>query len=46
MAKVRPFSERSLEDLETKIKIWNIEYNDLEHCGLNGLTPNEALRLS
>ena len=37
---------KTLEDLETKIKIWNIEYNDLEHCGLNGLTPNEALRLS
>jgi hypothetical protein len=23
--------------------LWNIEYNDLEHCGLNGKTPNEAL---
>jgi len=37
---------KTLEDLEAKIKIWNDEYNNLEHCGLNGLTPNEALRLS
>jgi hypothetical protein len=29
-----------------KIKIWNNEYNNLEHCGLNGLSPNEFLRLS
>lgn len=36
---------KTLEDLETKVKIWNEEYNDLEHCGLNGLTPNEALRM-
>lgn len=36
---------KTLEDLETKIKIWNAEYNNLEHCGLNGLTPNEALRI-
>ena len=37
---------KNLEDLETKIRVWNTEYNNLEHCGLNGLTPNEALRLS
>lgn len=30
--------------LKRKIKRWNMEYNNLEHCGLNGLTPNEALR--
>ena len=29
--------------LERSIKIWNNEYNNLEHCALNGLTPNEAL---
>jgi hypothetical protein len=23
--------------------LWNIEYNNLEHCGLNGKTPNEVL---
>ena len=33
----------SLKDLQKKLKRWNIEYNDLEHCGLNGKTPNEAL---
>jgi len=21
-----------------------MEYNDTKHCGLNGLTPNQALR--
>jgi len=36
---------RSLEELKYKIKLWNMYYNDLEHCGLNGLTPNEALKL-
>lgn len=37
---------RNLKELEMKIKIWNNEYNNLEHCGLNGLSPNEFLRLS
>lgn len=36
---------RDIKDLERKLKLWNKEYNNLEHCGLNGLTPNEALRL-
>lgn len=36
---------RNLEELKCKIKLWNMYYNDLEHCGLNGLTPNEALKL-
>ena len=36
---------KSLKELNRKIKIWNEEYNNLEHCGLNGLTPNEALKL-
>lgn len=35
----------SLEDLRYQIKLWNMYYNDLKHCGLNGLTPNQALRL-
>lgn len=35
----------SFGDLKKKIRRWNIEYNDLEHCGLNGKTPNEALAL-
>ena len=37
---------KTLEDLEMKIKIWNEEYNNLEHCSLNGKTPNEILELS
>jgi len=37
---------KNLRELEIKIKLWNNEYNNLEHCGLNGKTPNEFLRLS
>ena len=37
---------RNLQELETKIKIWNNQYNNSEHCALNGLSPNEFLRLS
>ena len=29
--------------LKRAIKQWNIYYNNLEHCALNGLTPNEIL---
>lgn len=36
---------RSFNELEYKIKLWNMYYNDLEHCGLNGKTPNEMLSL-
>jgi transposase InsO family protein len=36
---------RSLGDLERKIRVWNEYYNDLEHCGLDGKTPNEVLYL-
>ncbi len=35
----------SFKDLKRKIRRWNRKYNDLEHCGLNGKTPNEALAL-
>lgn len=31
-------------DLRRKLKRWNMYYNDLEHCGLNGLTPNDFLK--
>lgn len=34
---------KSVKDLEKKIRLWNKQYNDLEHCGLNGKTPNEFL---
>jgi transposase InsO family protein len=36
---------KTLKDLQTKIKIWNDEYNNDEHCSLNGKTPNEMLIL-
>ena len=32
---------KSLTDLRKKIAVWNNYYNNLEHCGLNGLTPND-----
>jgi len=37
---------KTLKQLEEKIKIWNNYYNNLEHCGLDGLSPNEFLGLS
>lgn len=33
----------SFRALKKKITRWNLYYNDLEHCGLNGKTPNEFL---
>ncbi|MDP2676522.1 MAG: DDE-type integrase/transposase/recombinase [bacterium] len=33
----------SEEDLRYYLRLWNMYYNDLEHCGLNGKTPNEFL---
>ena len=33
----------TISRLQKKLKQWNLEYNDLEHCGLNGKTPNEYL---
>ncbi len=30
-------------DLRRKMKKWNMYYNNLEHCGLGGKTPNEFL---
>lgn len=33
----------SFEDLRYRIRLWNMYYNDLEHCGLNGKSPNEFL---
>lgn len=34
---------KSPYDLKKKIRKWNEYYNDLEHCGLDGKTPNEVL---
>jgi transposase InsO family protein len=36
---------KDVKDLKKKIRIWNKYYNNLEHCGLNGKTPNEMLQL-
>lgn len=36
---------KSFKELKDKIKLWNKQYNDLEHCGLGGKTPNEMLKL-
>ncbi len=33
----------SLGDLQKKLKQWNTYYNNLEHCGLGGKSPNEYL---
>ena len=35
---------KSFEELKYKLRVWNMEYNNTKHCGLNGLTPNQALR--
>lgn len=35
---------KNFSDLQMKLKLWNNYYNDLEHCGLNGKTPNEFLK--
>lgn len=34
---------KSFADLQKKLKEWNMYYNNLEHCGLGGKTPNEFL---
>jgi len=36
---------KSFEELKHKLRVWNMEYNNTKHCGLSGLTPNQALRL-
>lgn len=35
---------KNIKDLQRKIALWNTEYNNLEHCGLNGKTPIEFLK--
>lgn len=37
-------SYNTLEELKYKIKLWNMYYNNLEHCSLNGKTPNEIIK--
>ena len=35
---------KTIQELKRKIRIWNNYYNNLEHCGLDGKTPNEMLK--
>jgi len=32
------------EELKYKIRLWNMYYNNLYHCSLNGLSPNQYLK--
>lgn len=34
---------KNIKELQRGIQIWNTDYNNLEHCGLNGKSPNEFL---
>ena len=34
----------SIEEYNYRLRLWNNWYNDLPHCGLNGLSPNEYLK--
>ena len=34
---------KNVQELRYRICLWNGYYNDLEHCGLGGKTPNEML---
>lgn len=36
---------KNLKDLKIKLRRWNNEYNNLEHCSLAGKSPNEMLEL-
>jgi transposase InsO family protein len=34
---------KNVRDLKTKLRLWNEYCNNLEHCSLDGKTPNEVL---
>ncbi len=34
----------NLEQLRYRVRLWNMYYNDLRHCGLNGKSPNQFLK--
>ena len=36
---------KSFEELRYKLRLWNMEYNNTKHCGLNGKTPNQMLKI-
>jgi len=35
---------KTIEEYNYKLRLWNNWYNDLPHCSLGGLSPNEYLR--
>ena len=37
------WSFKTAEELRYRVRLWNMYYNNLEHCGLNGKSPNEFL---
>lgn len=37
-------SFKSILSLHRAMRVWNTQYNNLEHCGLGGKTPNEFLQ--
>lgn len=36
---------KTLNELQYKLRLWNMYYNNLQHCGLEGKTPNEMLEI-
>ncbi len=36
----------TIGELKYKIALWNMYYNNLKHCALNGKTPNEMIELT
>jgi transposase InsO family protein len=37
---------KTAEELRYRVRLWNMYYNDLEHCGLKGKSPNEFLKIT
>lgn len=35
----------TVNELKYKLRLWNMYYNDLQHCGLDNKTPNQMLRI-
>ena len=33
----------TIQELEYKLRLWNMHYNDLKHCGLNKKSPNQMV---
>jgi len=34
---------KSIDELEFRLRLWNMYYNNLAHCSLNGKSPNQML---